>query len=50
MTVLYIILIVSVLAVLGVVAAVYLRMKHKVGIEEDATARILRRDKHEDAE
>jgi len=50
MVVLYIILVVSLVAVIGVIAAVYWRVKHKVGVPEDATSRILRRDRHEDGD
>ena len=44
MTALYLILIVSVLAILGVAAAVYFRIKKKIGMPPSETQQITRRE------
>ncbi|HUS18669.1 MAG TPA: hypothetical protein VMZ25_03385 [Terriglobales bacterium] len=48
MSVLYLILIVSVLTILGVVAAVYFRIKKKIGLPPTETQQIKRRREAEE--
>ncbi|MEO6119556.1 MAG: hypothetical protein ABIP12_02610 [Terriglobales bacterium] len=45
MTLLYLMLILSVLTILGVVAAVYFRIKKKIGLPPTETQQIKRREK-----